>query len=602
MQLSEEQKKIVNHIDGAVLVTAGPGSGKTRVLIERIINIVSKKNGQVLALTFSNKAADEMTERLENRLENSDINRVTAETIHSFCMDVVVNNGNQIGLPDNLSIISNREDKLELLRRIYMSTNSNNLGAILDRIELYKSKFITPEMIDPNHDSLKFINIYDAYNKILLSNRYVDFYDILFYAYRIFNEKPRVAKNYTRMYKYIMVDEAQDLNKSQYKVIKSLTRNFDNLMMVGDPSQSIYGFNGSDSTIFTENFSNDYNPTKYELLNNYRSSSKIIEAANKINSKNKTASIYPIEGEFAIHNFETESDEAAWVLNKINEIIETGSEWIENQVEFENIALIARNRYVFNEILQIFNSQGIPYNLGTNSNKVDSETTEMQIFELGLKILVNPFDELRFQQINTLLNRDIEVVTNNLDELLKNKTNNNTNIKSKIFNEIRNTWNEIEKSVDNFSRSLNRLESFIESLSLDDEYKYLLQNDINLWKDRWKKYIGQTVIGSRSLSDFVNQFLLGKLVDNDLNGISLLTVHGSKGLEYDIVFILGMNEGTFPDYRADNEEKLQEEYNNIFVAITRAKRICYLTYPNIKMMPWGKPKYVKPSEFIEILS
>ncbi|HDV0798587.1 TPA: ATP-dependent helicase, partial [Enterococcus faecalis] len=163
-------------------------------------------------------------------------------------------------------------------------------------------------------------------------------------------ECPSVAKNYTRLYKYILIDEAQDLNNTQYRIIKALTPNFENLMMVGDSAQSIYGFNGSDSKIMTKLFVEDYKPKTFSLVENFRSTSKIIEAASKIQPESKSLSVYPLEGELQIHSFENEIEEAEWITKKIHYLLTNGSEWVEEDITLKDIAIIGRNRYLFSKL------------------------------------------------------------------------------------------------------------------------------------------------------------------------------------------------------------------------------------------------------------
>ena len=251
MNLTNSQQEIVDYIDGSLLVTAGPGSGKTRVLTQRIARILELKKGKVLALTFSNKAAEEITERVKKQLSVENHERTKVETIHSFCLDLVLNRGNQIGLEAGLTVIEDRNDKLEILKRAYFNSKmmlpeDKILHKELRAIEEHKKNFLYPDNIENNSE---FRDIFETYNNLLKSNRMIDFDDILYYSYRILIESPSVAKNYTRLFKYILIDEAQDLNNTQYRIIKALTPNFKNLMMVGDSAQSIYGFNGSDSRI-----------------------------------------------------------------------------------------------------------------------------------------------------------------------------------------------------------------------------------------------------------------------------------------------------------------------------------------------------------------
>lgn len=603
--LTPKQQKIVDYLDGPLLITAGPGSGKTRVLTQRIANITERREGKILALTFSNKAAEEIAERVRDLISDEYYDRVEVGTIHSFCLEVVTNKGNQIGLPSGLAVIESDKDKLELLKRscdsLKLVLKEKELREYLSQIQNYKQNFISPEMAKKNEQDIDIINIYESYNNLLIANRVIDFDDLLFYAYRILVERPRVAKNYTRLYKYILIDEAQDLNKTQYRIIQALTRDFKNLMMVGDSDQSIYGFNGSDSGIMTKQFVADYEPEVFILKENFRSTSKIIEAANRIQPNSRSQSVYPLEGKVAVCPFKDEEEEARWIASQIKILIEKGSPWVEGEIELEDIAVIGRNRYIFGDLENILQQQQIDYSFGGSSVNIECETQEMKVFEAGLRVLVNPYDDLNYSMVNSYLLRENQP-NDFLQDLLSNREVNNSDLNSKIVTAIIDAWIILQQDEESFARALDEIEKIVlSSDDLDDNFQYLIQNDIELWKDRWNKYCKRSVAGERSLSYFRNQVSLGKFnVDND-NGVSLLTVHMSKGLEYEIVFILGLTQGTFPDYRVKTFIQKIEEKNNMFVAITRAKRECYLTYPLVKMMPWGDKKVQMPSEYLSLI-
>ena len=607
MNLTQTQQQIVDYIDGSILVTAGPGSGKTRVLTQRIANIIDKRQGKVLALTFSNKAAEEISERIKKQIVNDAFNRVQAGTIHSFCLDIVTNKGNQIGLPSGLTVLETTKDKLELFKKTFNSFSNipkeKELREIILQIQKYKQNFISP-MLAQTKDNLydsDIVSIYESYNNLLIANRVIDFDDILFYAYRILVERPRVAKNYTRLFKYILIDEAQDLNEAQYKIIKALTRDFDNLMMVGDSAQSIYGFNGSDSSIMTDKFVEDYNPKQFHLIENFRSTSSIIRAANKIQPESKSHAVFPLEGKLEVFGFEDEKKEAEWIGNQIEVLLTKGSCWVDHEIELADIAVIGRNRYLFEKLERVLQFREIEYSMGTSNNNVESETIEMKVFETGLRVLANPYNDLHYSQVNLYLKR-ISKPNDFLHDLLYNREINNNDLNSNIVNSIVDAWILLNKNEENFMGALSIVsEAITNSINLDENFQFLIQKDIELWKDRWNKYCRQSVAGERKLSHFSNQISLGKLNTDSTSGVSLLTVHMSKGLEYEIVFVLGLTQGTFPDYRAKNNVQQKQEKNNMFVALTRAKRECYLTYPIIKMMPWGSQKKQFPSEYLSLI-
>ena len=251
MNLSPKQQNIVNHIDGALLVKAGPGSGKTRVLTERVKHLLSaKKRGKVLALTFSNMAAEEMRSRLELDPNVGDaIERVTVSTIHSFCLDIIQSRGYLIGLRSDISLFENETDRTAMLRNVMLSEPEYTsilqsqekpnvfLSNCLSMISEQKRELVMPDASNANEP---FPDIYRKYNDALASQNAMDFDDILFFTYRILAENLDIVKLYNSVYRYICIDEAQDLNEAQYRVIQALCGNdFYNIMMVGDENQSI---------------------------------------------------------------------------------------------------------------------------------------------------------------------------------------------------------------------------------------------------------------------------------------------------------------------------------------------------------------------------
>lgn len=612
MNLTDNQKKIVEYTEGPILVKAGPGSGKTRVLTERIIRLLRDDKKRILALTFSNKAAEEIKERIQKKLGDDILDDVYVGTIHSFCLKVINDNGHLIGIPNNLTIFEKESDRIDILKSAINESleiktqlfeeNKNNdfLKKTLERIANHKRNFETPDMLENTNDKKErlFVQVYRTYNNMMLSQNAIDFEDILLYAYILFTTVPKVARRYVRVYRYVFVDEAQDLNISQYNVIRSFLNDYNNVMFVGDPEQSIYKFNGSDSTIMEEKFVNDFNPKIFIINENFRSSKKIIEASKKINVNIETDIKYPIDGVFEIKKFETQDLEADWIVSSIKDLLENGSSWIEKKVKTEDIAIIARNRYVFNSIEEKLKKYNIEYNFGQQTNSLESESEIMKKFEEGLKIIINPNDELHYKNLLRLLNLDFEVEGQNSLEKIFNLKIEDEEIK-KEYEVLKEIWELLSNNEEEFSLAIKKLKLLInKEFQFDDENRFLIENDLEMWNNHWQNYVKNTIVGQRTLAQFKNQVALGMTQNYKRTGISLLTVHMSKGLEFEVVFIVGVNEGVFPDYRSTSKDKLIEEKNNMFVAITRAKRICYVTYPKLKMMPWGQNKKQTPSIFI----
>lgn len=614
ISLSESQQEVVDYNGKNILVIAGAGSGKTRVLTERINRLILnvKKGEKILAITYSNKAADELRERLSITIGKQKLDECAyVGTIHKFCLDVVATRSNAIGLPKNLHIFDSFEDRLQLFREA------------INNVPEFKNKYLTK---DPKENektvknllnslgnakrNLKFFKDYDEkpliqtlfkeYDSLLISQGAIDFDDILRYTYQIFTERESISRLYRKIYKYICIDEAQDLNKSQYEVIKALAGDEIGITMVGDPNQSIYGFNGSTSDYINKIFTADYNPKKYVLKENFRSSSKVIEAAKKIENTFEVEGICPFEGEFEILEFNNEKDEAGWIVNKIKKMLKLGHKDVENgTITEEQCAIIARNRYVFNNVIELLKESKLEYTLKVSANNsFSSDSDFIKVFELGIRVLVNPKDKLHLNELTEIIDGDI--ICDNFDEL--RNEHRLPLLWSKLIRVLNESWDVLKKTEENinFSKVIERLRKFIQDTELDiiEHEKLLIYEDLQSWKSRWEIYVKKSANGERSLSDFVRSVSLGVTQKSNEKGITLTTVHMSKGLEFDAVFIMGLNEGVFPDYRAlKNEKQLIEEKHNIFVAITRSKRLCYLTYPRSKDTPWGV-KHQQPSQYI----
>lgn len=606
MKLSQKQQQIVNHKDGALLVEAGPGSGKTRVLIERIkCLLTSTKRGKVLALTFSNLAADEMKDRLaDDRFFEDQIERATVGTIHSFCLDLVQSRGNLIGLNADMVLFENEEDRRAVLKDVFMENSklkdflaqdedkSQFMQRILQLITEQKKKFVLP---DDCAENAPFPLIYSEYNQKLLDQNAMDFDDILFFAYRILTENPSVVRMYNSLYRYICIDEAQDLNFAQYQVVKALCgENFSNVMMVGDANQSIYGFNGSDSEFMTKYFVADFSPVIYKLNENYRSAKRIVEFANRLEHYDSVTN-YVYDGELTAFRLADEENEAKYIADKVEQLIQDGHPDVEGSITADRIAVIARNRYVFSHLEQELSSRNIPFFFKKNSTGIENESESLRVFDLAIRILINKKDYIHLSQLKKIIGSSKKIELSEmsgisiLQEVLMHTA----------YENMLPALECLEKETLNFGKALSLFDTLLPDF--DDDERYLISMDIQQWRKHWNKYCMLVPKENRTLTSFRNQISLGKTREIEVNsGISLLTAHMSKGLQFDVVFIMGLCEGTFPDYRAvkGGNTELSQEKNNMYVAVTRAKRLCYMTYPAKKRMPWGDIKSQVPSRYI----
>jgi DNA helicase-2/ATP-dependent DNA helicase PcrA len=368
-------------------------------------------------------------------------------------------------------------------------------------------------------------------------------------------------------------------------------------MMVGDPNQSIFAFNGSNSDFMIKNFVNDYQAKTIELKENYRSSRQVLEAAEKIMPDSNDIVNLVIPGIFEIHPADNEYQEAEYVCNKIIKLIDLKEHNdIEGEISFEKIVVLARNRYVFSQLETIFKDKNIPFYFKTTPGAIKFETDIMKIFDLTFRVRINPDDKLHLGRLLKVLKIN-NLNVNSLNELTDNINNDiHKNIISLVL--------ELAEDGSNFKLLVEKFKNSIEQLSYnsDDEKKMIL-DEINELLIHWYQYAKKTE--RKSLSQFKNSMALGQTNPNtQQNGITLSTVHTMKGQEYDIVFIIGMDEGTFPDYRAVTAGGIEliQEKNNAYVAFTRSKRFLFVSYPKQRIMPWGDVKTRAISRFLKVFN
>ncbi len=610
IRLSEIQQKIVQHGEGSLLVVAGPGSGKTRVLTERIRRLLNEEKGhfRILALTFTNKAANEMKERLSEFPEID--KRAFIGTLHSFCMEVLGNRGKVVGIEKLPNIFESYQDRKQVLLKaimedpdlkyVLMRTGDKTeqgklLNHWLDMIGSAKNNLLLPEMLDDELDR----KVYELYNNGLRASNVVDFDDLLLLTYRLFQERPIIADFYRRQYRYICIDEAQDLNEAQYQVIRALCGpKYRNVMMVGDPKQAIFVWNGANPK-YLDLFEQDFGSKKILMNENFRSSQVVVKAAKALAPEYEVDGQPSIVGSIKLIEGEDEKQEAALVIDYIQSLMKLGHEDIEGPITLESCALLGRNRYVLAAIEDELRKLQWPYYKQLSAQH-ESESGILQDFEVGLRILANPRDVIhlglllkrwKIQEDFTLFNGTL---SNGLELLAILKKNTFEKDQEAVIKALESM--EWEERGFKFSKALDYIYKYAEKKDLPEETA-LIMEDIKTWRKHWDSYLRSQPGGRHSLTSFLGQVALGTTQQPRQDGIALLTVHSSKGLEFDVVIVMGMAEGTFPDYRAKGPA-LQEEKRNAFVAVTRSKRLLVFSYPKSKVMPWGSIKKQKFSRYL----
>lgn len=581
--LSAKQQEIVNYTDGALLVKASAGSGKTRVLTERVKKLAESTRRKILAITFTNKACEEIKNRIKEY--NTDLlKKVDVYTFHGFCNSVLERHGSYIGYAKLPEIISSQEEIYALMEEAVKATptifakyqqldEKERKKVIYDAIELVakiKRNYIPDEeLYGSNQDG---VILYFAYRSLMQSMNAIDFDDMLLLVYKLFTTNVRIADLYRRNYDYICIDEAQDLNNAQYRLLRSLANDgYNNVMMVGDAKQSIYAFNGSSKEYMLKYFVADYNPVVFELAENYRSAREILAYANKIIPGANDEMTAQIQGMCKEYQTQTEEDEINTIVSLIQKMLKQKKlKFIERDISEDDITVLARNKYVLEPLEKKLEELSIPFYYKNTSKVYKPLSTHGQYFETIFSLRINPQDVMHEWQ-----GKSIEKL----------------GVYEDLCEAIRKGVDNLRDDGSNFRTMLQGIKEEIQRIAAnkaEDDELIMAYKDFEFIDSQWVAFAKTNA--SHTIQSFRNAMTLGTTnVDVEHHGISLSTVHTMKGQENNIVILMGMDDNTFPDYRAIQQggNAMDQERNNLYVAITRAKRYLFITYPLQRTMPWG---------------
>ena len=609
--LNKQQIEAVKHIDGPMLVLAGAGSGKTKVLTSRIAYLIEQgvSTDNILAITFTNKAAKEMKER-EIKLIGYDAKSIQISTFHSLGLKIIKENYARLGYKSNFVILDS-DDTLTVVKKIMKDLNLNpkfyNPRDIRNKISSAKNELLDPEAYSKVEFDSNIIEVYRKYNKKLLINNSVDFDDLLILPIKLFRQHPDVLKYYQDKYKYVLIDEYQDTNEAQYIFSKMLCNNHKNIFVVGDNDQAIYAFRGANYKNIL-NFEKDYPNCKVIMLEeNYRSTQNILDAANSVirhNKMRKDKNLWcnnDIGSKVKYVKVETDKDECAYVSDKIKELHD-------NHVNYEDIAVLyrtnAQSRLIEEEMLK----NGIPYRIiGSFYFYNRKEIKDLLCY---LRLINNHDDDVSLLRVINTPKRGIG------DKTIENLTNIATEKGISLFEAIesgkeltfKNMVLEMEKKCENLTLT-EMVDLVLNESGMKAEYTgdKSLESEIRLenleeFKSITKGY--EEEYGVISLTDFLNEVAIVSDVSehqDSTNKVSLMTIHAVKGLEFDNVFIVGMEEGIFPHYNAINSgsiAEIEEERRLCYVAITRAKKNLWMLNTKKRML-FGNTQINMPSRFMD---
>ncbi len=610
IHLTPTQEEIVAFDEGALVVLAGPGSGKTRVLTERVRRLLARPDEffRVLALTFTNKAANEMIDRL-NDVPNIK-ERAFVGTMHSFCMEVLANRGKAVGVNGLPNIFESFEDRKKVLAQAVRADpqltallhdagdeqqQSQRLSNWLEFIRTAKMNLRLPAMLEDDHER----RIYEGYQAGLRASAALDFDDLLLLTYRLLQERPAIADFYRRQYRYICIDEAQDLNEVQYRVLHALCGNeYRNVMIVGDPRQAIFVWSGA-SPHYLSLFEQDFHARRITLDENFRSSQAVVAAATTLNPAYRPDGKVPIRGLLLTQVAADDEAEARWVADRIEGLVRDGHPDVEGPITLERCAVLGRKHYVFDALARELQSRDLRFVKRLSSGEQRCESDLAADWELALRLVANPSDRLHLGLLAARW-----AITTPMDDLLADAPDGPTLLNrcqehtgAANAPHIASAIQAIDWSSGTFrlDQSIDVVESAAQVLSLED--RALVMADLQEWRNHWTMYVRNST--NRTLPDFFAQVALGATQAARDEGLALLSVHSAKGMEFDVVFIIGLSEGVFPDYRAKGAA-MDEELRNAFVAVTRSRRLLYLSYPRVRRTPWGTFNQ-RPSRYYQAL-
>ncbi|MGO5075604.1 DNA helicase PcrA [Clostridium sporogenes] len=629
-KLNKEQYEAATTIDGPLLILAGAGSGKTRVLTHRIAHMIENLNiypSKILAITFTNKAAGEMKERIK-ALVGDVVEGMWVSTFHSSCVRILRREIDKLGYDKNFTIYDTYDQKT-LVKQCMEELNINDKEItdreIINAISNQKDNLISPKEFkkfsNGNYRKDKIADAYILYQKKLKANNALDFDDLIYKTVELFKTNKEALEFYQRKFKYIMVDEYQDTNKSQYELVKLLASVHRNICVVGDDDQCIYEWRGADISNIL-NFEKDYKETKViKLEQNYRSKGNILNAANEVikNNSQRKNKVLRTENEngnkIKVFRAYSDIDEAKFVASEMKKIIK------DSDKSFNDFAVLYRTNAQSRIFEDVFMKRDIPYRLIGGLKFYDRK--EIKDLMAYLKLINNPLDDISLRRIINVPKRSIGDATvkkvqefaNEMDEcmysvlldadqILTLSQRSITSIKKfvSIMNSFIRKKDEISVSflIKEILEETGYLKELKSSKNPDDvsrveNLKELVSAAADFEKESEDKSLGMFLEKVALVTDIDNY-------DEDSDSVAMMTVHSAKGLEFPVVFMVGMENGIFPGTQSLSDPKEMEESRRLcYVAITRAKEQLYITSAEIRKV-FGRTVAYALSDFVSEIS
>lgn len=638
--LNEPQREAVMHVNGPIMIIAGAGSGKTKVLTTRITHLMAAHkidSFNILALTFTNKAAAEMKERVERILGNTEARNLYIGTFHSVFARILRTEASKLGYPSNFTIYDTDDAKAvvkTVIGELELDDKQYKPNVVYNRISAAKNSLVGPaeymndwalQQEDNRANRPAIGRIYDAYSKRCFKNGALDFDDLLFKMYLLLKNFPEALSKYQRKFKYIMIDEYQDTNPAQYEIIKLLGAMHENVCVVGDDAQSIYSFRGATIENILQ-FQKDYDEVKLvKLEQNYRSTQNILHVANEVIGNNKGQ----IEKKLFTANEEgekirlvrtmTDNDEGKMAADTIQE------QKLRNHYYNKDFAILYRTNAQSRSFEEALRRMGIAYRIYGGMSFYQRK--EVKDFIAYLRLVVNPRDEEALKRIINFPARGIGKTT--IDKAVLFANENNLSVWDILCNaSVYGYKSGTLEAIDNFVTMIKMFQSELQKKNAYD-LAVIVGKSTNIVKELFNdktteglaryeniqellnsiKEFTETPlneedgeVGDKSLGSYLQQIVLLTDADEDKDNadvVKLMTIHAAKGLEFPVVFVGGLEETLFPNALAINtREELEEERRLFYVAITRAKQRLWMSYANARYR-FGQLQQNDPSRFLE---
>ena len=622
--LNKDQREAAETLEGPLLVLAGAGSGKTKMLTYRIANLISHGVApyRIMAITFTNKAAAEMRERVSQLVGEEDGRQVWVSTFHAACARILRRDIEKLGYKRNFVIYDDSDQDTvikNILKRMNLDSDEYPLREIKAKIGHAKEKLLTPqEWMAEEGESFrdeKICEIYKMYEERLKENNALDFNDLIIRTLELFTMHPPVLQYYHHTLRYFHVDEYQDTDFAQYQLIRLLCEEERNLCVVGDDDQSIYSWRGADIHNIL-NFKKDFPEAKIvKLEENYRSSANILDAANQVIVGNKNRMDKALwtrrdAGEkITYYEAETERSEAEWIANTIQRLHAGG-------LSYSDITILYRMNSQSRPLEEVFPGRGIPYRIYGGLKFYDRK--EIKDATAYLKLLLNPTDDVSLQRIINVPKRGLGDVS--IGALMEYAASEGIPLLSACMSLPDDFNKRAKKKMEEFAQLIMRMTMEMENRKPDEIVRYVIEES-GIRKD----YLADESEESRSrllnleqlinsvtefmehapestLLDFLETTSLQSsfdTIDESAGIVTMMTMHGAKGLEFPVVFMAGMDEGTFPSARSiQQDENVEEERRLCYVGITRAKNKLYMSHVRSRRV-WSEYKDMEPSRFLD---